>query len=99
MASDDQRPSSPSLTESIHDTVVLPTTDHYQTSACGSLLHSVPTNDPATVFSYLLHGHFDAFRRSIEVFYRDIITMKNEHGASKVKAPCLFRSFLIQSLF
>lgn len=78
MASDDQQPFSPSLTDAIHETAVISSNTQYHTSVCGSILHSIPTNNCQTIFSYLRHGNFEAFRRSIDVFYRDIVKMRNE---------------------
>lgn len=78
MPLDDHQPSSSLLTDSIHETAVIPSNTPYHTSACGSILHSIPTNNCQTIFSYLLHGNFEAFRQSIDVFHRDIIKMRNE---------------------
>jgi hypothetical protein len=50
----------------------------YHKSVCGSILHSLPTNASSEIFSYLRHGKFDAFRRSFDIYYKDIIQMKNE---------------------
>lgn len=52
----------------------------YHTSVCGSILYSSPTNSLPDIFSILRHGNFDAFRRSLDVYHRDIIRMRNEHG-------------------
>lgn len=52
----------------------------YHTSVCGSILYTAPTNTPSDIFSFLRHGNFDAFRRSIDIYHNDIIKMTNEHG-------------------
>ena len=52
----------------------------YHTSVCGALLYSTPTNSPSEIFSYLRHGNFNAFRRSLEVYHNDIIRMRNDQG-------------------
>lgn len=58
----------------------IPTSRLYHTSACGSILYSTPTNNASEIFSFLRHGNFEAFRRSFEVYYQDIIQMRNQHG-------------------
>ncbi|CAF0979153.1 unnamed protein product [Rotaria sp. Silwood1] len=55
------------------------TYDLYHKSICGSILYCSPTNSPSEIFSYLLHGKFDAFRRSLDVYHKDIIQIKNEY--------------------
>ena len=52
----------------------------YQNSICGSILHPAPTNSPSEIFSYLRHGKLDALRRSLGVYPKDILQMKNEYG-------------------
>lgn len=52
----------------------------YHESVCGSILYCAPTNSTSEIFSYIHHGRFDAFRRSLEIYYKDIVQMKNEHG-------------------
>ncbi|CAF0822556.1 unnamed protein product [Rotaria sp. Silwood1] len=52
----------------------------YHTSVCGSLLYTAPTNTSSDIFSLLRHCNFDAFRRSLDIYYNDIIQMKNDHG-------------------
>jgi hypothetical protein len=52
----------------------------YHTSVCGSLLYSSPSNSSSDIFSFLRHGNFDAFRRSLDVYHNDIIQMRNDHG-------------------
>ncbi|CAF2824680.1 unnamed protein product [Rotaria sp. Silwood2] len=52
--------------------------DSYHKSICGSMLCHLPTNSPSEIFSYLLHGKFDVFRRSLDIHHKDIIQMKNE---------------------
>ena len=59
------------------------TSQPYHTSVCGSLLFSTPTNSSSDIFSYLRHGNFDAFRRSLDVYYNEIIRMRNEYGQVK----------------
>ncbi|CAF3653798.1 unnamed protein product [Rotaria sordida] len=51
----------------------------YHNSVCGSILYCSPTNSSSQIFSYLLHGKFDVFRRSLDIYHKDIILMKNEH--------------------
>jgi hypothetical protein len=55
-------------------------TKPYQESVCGSILLPLATNSPSEIFSYLRHGQFDKFRRCLDVYYKEIIQMKNEHG-------------------
>lgn len=55
----------------------------YHTSVCGSLLYTSPTKTPSDIFSYLRHSNFDAFRRSIDIYYNDIIQIVNDHGQVK----------------
>ena len=52
----------------------------YHTSKCGSILYSTPTNSPTEIFKYLSHNNFDAFRRSLDVYYNEISRMRNERG-------------------
>ncbi|CAF2103310.1 unnamed protein product [Rotaria magnacalcarata] len=52
----------------------------YHTSVCGSLLYTAPTNTPSDIFSYLRHGNFEAFRRSLDIYHNNIIKIKNDHG-------------------
>ena len=79
MSSDDQCLSSTTLNDHIHEQTMTSPPDLYHNSVCGSILHSIPTNNPSTIFSYLRHGNFDAFRRSYDIYHREINTMKNEH--------------------
>jgi hypothetical protein len=52
----------------------------YHKSVCGFILHPASTNSPSEIFSYLRHGKLDAFRRSLNVYHKDILQMKNEYG-------------------
>lgn len=55
-------------------------TQAYHLSVCGSILYSPPTNSPSDIFTFLRHGNFDAFRRSLDIYHNDIIRMRNDHG-------------------
>jgi len=68
------------INHSFPSTNTAPISHPYHTSICGSLLYSSPTNSPSDIFSFLRHGNFDAFRRSLDVYHHDIIRMRNEHG-------------------
>lgn len=71
------------LSSDISDSFSLtPTTTSYpyHTSKCGSILYSTPTNSPTEIFKYLSHNNFDAFRRSLDVYYNEISRMRNERG-------------------
>ncbi|CAM2702740.1 unnamed protein product [Rotaria socialis] len=57
----------------------IPPSELYHTSACGSILHSLPTKVPSEIFAYLQHGKLDAFRRSLDIYYKDIVQIKNEN--------------------
>lgn len=52
----------------------------YHTSVCGSMLYTSPTNVPSEIFALVRHAEFDAFRRSFDLYYNDIIKMRNDHG-------------------
>jgi hypothetical protein len=64
----------------LHQAALITPYDPYHQSVCGSILHSTPTNSPAEIFSYLQHGNFDAFHRSIDVYHKDIVQMRNNAG-------------------
>ena len=55
-------------------------TQAYHLSVSGSILYSPPTNSPSDIFTFLRHGNFDAFRRSLDIYHNDIIRMRNDHG-------------------
>jgi hypothetical protein len=67
------------INEIIQANIPVPTYP-YHNSMCGSILHSTPTNSSTEIFSYLRHGRFDAFRRSLDVYHQNIIQMRNEYG-------------------
>ena len=54
--------------------------ESYHKSVCGLILHSSPTNCSSEIFSYLYHGNLDVFRRSLHLYHKDIIQLKNSHG-------------------
>ena len=53
---------------------------HYHSSVCGALLHTSPTNLPSDIFSFLRHANFIGFQSSLDIYHRDIIQMRNDHG-------------------
>ena len=74
----------PSSVTNLIQPTFIPASEPYHKSICGSILHSTPTNSPSEIFSYLRHGTFDAFRRSIDVYHKEIIQMKNDHGQVRI---------------
>ncbi|UJR21427.1 hypothetical protein I4U23_024513 [Adineta vaga] len=68
----------PDLNDAIQKTSIA-STEFYNKSVCGSILCPSPSNSTSDIFSYLRHAKFDAFRRSIDIFHKEIIQMKNEH--------------------
>jgi hypothetical protein len=67
------------LSNSLQPTTLM-SNDPYHESICGSILLPLPTNSPLEIFSYLRHGKFDQFRRCLDIYHKEIIQMKNEHG-------------------
>lgn len=57
----------------------------YHKSICGSILYCSPTKSPPEIFSFLLHGNLNAFRRSLDVYNKDIIKMKNEYDQVNIE--------------
>ena len=75
------------------------TSQPYHTSACGALLYTSPTNLPSDIFSFLRHANFTAFQRSLEIYHKDIIRMRNEHGQVRKKKQnklCLLQKLTSQ---
>jgi hypothetical protein len=66
--------------DNLIQTTALTSYESYHKSVCGSILLPLPTNSPSEIFSYLRHGQFDKFRRCLDVYHKEIIQMKNEHG-------------------
>lgn len=52
----------------------------YHQSVCGSILLPLPTKNTQDIFDILRHANFDRFRRCLDVYYKDIMTMRNEFG-------------------
>ncbi len=62
----------------------------YHESACGAILLPLPRNSPSEIFSYLRHRRFDQFRRCLDVYHKEIIQMKNEHGQVNLLLSFIF---------
>ncbi len=73
--------------------------DPYHQSICGSILLPLPTNSLVDIFAYLRHGKFDRFQRCLEIYYKEIIQMKNQFEQVKFHFYSFIRSFLFPRLF
>jgi len=66
----------------------------YHESMCGSILLPLSTNNTREIFDILRHGNFDRFRRCLEVYYKEIIEMKNEIGQVRITMTRFYMKFI-----
>jgi hypothetical protein len=79
--------------DELSDLNLCPATQNYHTSVSGSILYSVPSKLSSEIFSYLRHGDFDGFRRSLDLHHHEIIKMRNDHEQVNISVKAFDRSW------